>query len=229
MRIQTPWKLLLGTMLLGSCTKNEVLPEEWYACTLDAEGSQPEMHPNNEAYQHILDTHRPQGLVGAQLCIWDEHGLWTGGDGWSDVASAVPVTPCQPFLIASISKVFTAAAAFRLVDQGVLDVESPLSSWLDAEILDNIANAGDVNISDLLSHRSGIPDFYTLAFELARINRLEQGWSTESQRGCLGFRERTTCNPRSGLVLPLFQHQLLVALDGFGNGHRQVVGRHLSR
>lgn len=179
MRIHTPWKLLLGTLLLGSCTKNEVLPDEWYACTLDAEGSQPEMHPKNEEYQRILDTHRPYGLVGAQLCIWDENGLWTGGDGWSDVASAVPVTPCQPFLIASISKVFTAAAAYRLADQGMLDVESPVSSLLDAETLDNIANAGDVSISDLLSHRSGIPDFYTLAFELARINRLEQGWSKE--------------------------------------------------
>ena len=176
---QTPWKLIIGLLLLGGCSKNEVLPDGWYTCMLDAEVPQPEMHPKNEEYQSILDKHRPHGLVGAQLCIWDENGLWTGGDGWSDVASAVPVTPCQPFLIASISKVFTAASAYRLADQGMLDVESPVSSWLGAETLENIANADDVLISDLLSHRSGIPDFYTLAFELARINRLEQGWSKE--------------------------------------------------
>ena len=197
-------------MLLGSCTKNEVLPEEWYTCTLDAEGSQPEMHPNNEAYQHILDTHRRQGLVGAQLCIWDEHGLWTGGDGWSDVASAVPVTPCQPFLIASISKVFTAAAAYRLADQGMLDVESLLSSWLDAETLDNIANAGDVNISDLLSHRSGIPDFY-VGFELARINRLEQGWSKED---VLDFVEDDLLPTKRARLTIIQLETALVALDG---------------
>jgi len=174
-----PVNLFLCALIIGGCSKNEVRPESWYSCVLDLELPQPQVHPSADQYQRILNMHRPNGLVGVQVCLRDDSGLWTSGDGWADVASAVPVEACQPFLIASISKVFTAAATFRIIDQGLLDLNSKLSSWLDASVIQGVANADVVCVADLLSHQSGIPDFYTLSFELARINRLEQGWSKE--------------------------------------------------
>ena len=120
-----------------------------------------------------------KGLVGVSLLVKDRNGVWMGGAGKADIASDIDVHPCQQFLIASISKVFTSAAVFRYVDRGVLSLEDPISKLLDQKVVDKVDNAEEAQIKHLLAHTSGIADFYTAQFELDRVNRERNGWTKE--------------------------------------------------
>ena len=51
------------------------------------------------------------------------------GLGYADVANQTPVTPNTLFNIASVAKPISAVVAMRLVEQGLLDLDRPLSSF----------------------------------------------------------------------------------------------------
>lgn len=170
--------LLTLLPLVVACEKNEVFPESYYDCGFvfpDSSSS----HPKAALYQSILDRNRKAGIIGASLMIKDKAGVWVGASGKADIASGVNVHPCSRFLIASVSKSFTAAATFTLVDDGILSLDDPLNKWISKSITDKIANANEVELRHLLGHTSGIPDYYTLQFELDRVNKIENKWTQE--------------------------------------------------
>src|SRR5690554_6159274 len=76
--------------------------------------------------------------------------------GDADRAHRLPVTPQTRFGIASGSKAFTALAAMRLVEAGVLTLEGPVRKWLgeDLPLVDD-----RVTLEELLTHTSGIGDY----------------------------------------------------------------------
>lgn len=166
------------TVIFSSCEKNEVLPESNYNCSLDGIDSSA-FHPNASIYQSILESNRKNGLVGAVLLVKDQNGIWVGADGYADISSNVKMQSCNTFLIASISKVFTSAATYRYIDQGILSIDDPISEWLDASIVDKVKNADETQIKHLLAHTSGIADYYTFQFELDRINKLTNDFTKQ--------------------------------------------------
>ncbi|MCG8574073.1 MAG: beta-lactamase family protein [Flavobacteriales bacterium] len=169
---------ILATTVLIACQKNEVLKTEDYACDLPI--VDPSLtHPKAATYQGILDKNAKNGMVGAILLVKDKEGLWMGASGQADIASNVPMKSCNTFLIASISKVFTAAAVYRYADKGLLSTDDLISKWLPTEMIDKIDNAKEAKISHLLSHTSGIHDFYTNRFELDRTNKVFNEWDKE--------------------------------------------------
>ncbi len=165
-------------VLITSCEKNAVLPSDIYACSFSFQDSSA-VHPKASIYQNILDDNRKNGLVGAILLVKDTDGLWIGSSGKADIASNVDMKSCNSFLIASISKVFTASAIYRYIDKGVLTLQDPINKWIPRSITDKINNANKAKIGHLLSHTSGIADYYTLQFDLDRINRISNNWSKE--------------------------------------------------
>lgn len=52
------------------------------------------------------------------------------GFGWSDVENAVACTADSVMRIASISKALTSLVTARLVDRGVLDLDTPIRTYL---------------------------------------------------------------------------------------------------
>lgn len=76
--------------------------------------------------------------------------------GFAHRAHGVPVTPQTRFAIASGSKVFTALAVLRLVEDGVLALDQRVRSLLgdDLPLIDDA-----VTIEHLLTHTSGIGDY----------------------------------------------------------------------
>jgi len=166
-------------LFVVSCEKNEVLPASNYDCTTPFQDTS-EAHPKANQYQSILETHRKNGLVGAVLLVKDKHGLWMGSDGKADIASNVEVKPCNQFLIASISKVFTAAAIYRYIDKGILSLDDPINKWIDESITNNIGNANEAQIKHLLAHTSGIINyFFQLPLLLDRFNKTDNNWTKE--------------------------------------------------
>lgn len=78
--------------------------------------------------------------------------------GWKDRANRVPADPQALFKIASISKLYIAAAATKLVNNHVLSLDDTLADRLPA-LVGRIENADRITLRMLLQHRSGIPNF----------------------------------------------------------------------
>jgi D-alanyl-D-alanine carboxypeptidase len=78
-------------------------------------------------------------------------------------AGAAPLSPDQPFRIASITKVYTAAAIFRLAEDGHLGIFDSIASHVGRETLAALRSGGydpeAITIQQLLAHTSGLYDY----------------------------------------------------------------------
>ena len=169
---------VLLMLVLLSCGQDADLPATYYECQFAFPDSSLN-HPKAAIYQDILDRNRKKGIIGAAMMVKDADGVWLGSSGKADLSANVDVAPCNRFLIASISKSFTATTIFKLVDQGLLTINDPVNRWISREITDNLANANESTVKQLLNHTSGIPDYITLQYDLDRINVEDNKWRQE--------------------------------------------------
>ncbi|MCO6512292.1 MAG: beta-lactamase family protein [Aridibacter famidurans] len=71
-----------------------------------------------------------QGIPGLAIAVSvDNRIVWSEGFGFSDLEHSVPVTPQTRFRIGSVSKLFTATAAARLFEQGLLDLDAAVQKY----------------------------------------------------------------------------------------------------
>ena len=78
--------------------------------------------------------------------------------GWKNRENKVPADPHALFKIASISKLYIAAATAKLVSEKRLSLDKTLANYLP-ELAGRIENANQITLRMLLQHRSGIPNF----------------------------------------------------------------------
>lgn len=78
--------------------------------------------------------------------------VWTEGFGFADKEKQINACPATQFRVASISKLFTAAAMARLYEQGRLDLDAPIQTYVPS-----FPDKGyTITIRQLASHRAGI-------------------------------------------------------------------------
>lgn len=82
--------------------------------------------------------------------------FYTGG--WKDRQKEIPADPNSLFKIASISKLYTAVAATKLVKENRLSFNQTLTHYLP-ELKGRIENAESITLRMMIQHRSGIPNF----------------------------------------------------------------------
>lgn len=83
--------------------------------------------------------------------------VFSKGFGYADIENKRAVTPRTLFAIGSSSKAFTAAILAMLVDEGKIDWDKPVRTWLpDFRMFDDYASE-NLTPRDLLSHTSGLP------------------------------------------------------------------------
>jgi len=71
----------------------------------------------------------------------------------------IPARPGMLFRVASISKIFTAAALCRLSESGRVRLDDPAEKWLPEGSLSRIKGHREITVRLLLNHRSGIDDY----------------------------------------------------------------------
>jgi CubicO group peptidase (beta-lactamase class C family) len=80
--------------------------------------------------------------------VKDQKLLWAKGLGFADLEKRVPATPDTVYSIASLTKLFAATLVMRLVEQGKLDLDEPVSHY-SSDFKDDA-----VKIKHLLTHTS---------------------------------------------------------------------------
>lgn len=78
--------------------------------------------------------------------------------GWKNREDLIPADPHALFKIASISKLYIAAATTKLVADQRLSLDNTLATLIP-EVAGRIEYADKITLRMLLQHRSGIPDF----------------------------------------------------------------------
>ncbi len=82
--------------------------------------------------------------------------VWSAASGWADLKAGVAATPQTRFRIGSTSKAVTGTLFARLVDAGAVDLDTPISEYMDD--LPNPAWAV-LTPRQLASHMAGIPSY----------------------------------------------------------------------
>lgn len=94
-----------------------------------------------------------------------------------------PMTPDTPFHYASVTKLYTAAVVMQLVERGDVALDQPMERYLPHGFatglhrLREVDYSGTVTVRNLLSHTSGIADYFldTPAGETSFTDRITQG------------------------------------------------------
>ncbi len=75
--------------------------------------------------------------------------------GLASLSSLRPVTPETLFQIGSLSKTYTGTAIWRLIDEGTLDLDAPVRTYIPDLTLMDEAAAAEVTVANLLDHSAG--------------------------------------------------------------------------
>ena len=87
-----------------------------------------------------------------------------GAIGFRDPENTLPITEDTIFQLASVSKQFTATAVMLVIRQGLLSLEDPITKYFP-----ELTAYEGVTIRQLLTHTSGIPDYFVDADWFIRI------------------------------------------------------------
>ena len=108
------------------------------------------------------------GAAVAVLC--EDRLAWSGGWGETRVGWGLPVTPQTRFQMASTTKMFTAAAALSLAEDGIVDLGAPLGNYVPYTNVEEPFGV-PLDLHTLLSHSGGyatsFPEGDFSSYELA--------------------------------------------------------------
>lgn len=128
------------------------------------------------ALQSRLDVLRERyGIPGISVAIVMPDGsTWRGVSGLADVDSGRRVTPTTSFAIASVSKTFTSALILSLAEEGRIDLDAPVRTYLP-----KLKKVGSrVLVRQLLDHTSGLRDyFFHASIDHALLSDPDRRWN----------------------------------------------------
>ena len=109
--------------------------------------------------QKILDENR---IPGASVALVEkERTLWAGGVGMADVDAGVDVTANHVFRVGSISKSFTALAVLHAVEDGLLDLDTPVRELAaDVGFTNRWERTHPITVAMVMEHTAGFDDIH---------------------------------------------------------------------
>ena len=103
----------------------------------------------------MIERERGQkGLAAMSIALVDDQGVvWAAGFG--EQSPGVPATAETVYRVGSVSKLFTDIAVMQLAEQGEIDIDAPVRTYLPDFAPDNRSGT-PITLRQLMSHRSGL-------------------------------------------------------------------------
>ena len=80
---------------------------------------------------YIKEQMEEQDIVGLSVALVDDQKIvWQEGFGYADKAKKIESTPQTRYRAGSITKLFTAMATMKLVEEGKVDIDKPFKTYL---------------------------------------------------------------------------------------------------
>ena len=107
----------------------------------------------------IIKAMKKYQVTGASLVlVQGDQVIWAEGFGLANKADQTKVTADTKFMLASVSKVFTATALMKLQEQGKLDIDQPLKKYLPQfNMPSRFKDNGPITPKQVLTHHAGLP------------------------------------------------------------------------
>ena len=140
-----------------------------------------------------IDAERLSAVTGRGMELWHVPGMsvavvtaketvFQKGFGVTAIKDGIPVDEHTQFAIASTTKAMIVAGILMLVDEEKLSLDDPISKHIPELHFHNPAVGQELNIRDLLAHRTGLPstDYWTffqsmpLDEQIQRLQTVEQ-------------------------------------------------------
>lgn len=168
-------------IFLASC--NDVIEAPTYYDCQPTRQDSSDIHLQNLEFQQLLVQQVEQGMPGISVMLKTPDGhAWNGAAGMADLANRIEMQPCHRMLVASVSKLFTAANVMALYENGDIELNDLLTEHLEGAFMDEIKNAKKVTIRQLLNHTSGLFDYLDpLAYDLNSANKPYSSDSPQSK------------------------------------------------
>lgn len=125
---------------------------------------------------------------GAFVITYKDEVVIAKGFGTRDVASSYPIDEHTIFRLGSVSKGFASILTGMMVEQGLLNFDTPVNEIVPDFKLSNSDQTDRIEVQHLLSHTTGLPRH-------AYTNLVEDGLSLER-------------------IIPLFEDVPLISLEG---------------
>lgn len=120
---------------------------------------QPNAYTNSMEVESLMDKLLDTGIPGMVVTIYTEEGWWGSARGLVKLEEDLPMELCHLQYLQSISKTYMAVAILQLYEQGRIDLDAPITTYLDERYSKNISEAHKITIRMLLNHTSGIPEY----------------------------------------------------------------------
>jgi len=165
-------KILMLACLLSimACQKEDPIRDiSIYECNL-AFAEDSDNHPKAARFESAME--KVKSIVpGVQIAVRSKDGnVWLGAQGLADIPNQAPFEKCTKTMVGSLSKIYTAVTIMQLQEDNILSIDDPISDWLDATMVSEIANADKSTIRNLLNHNSGIYDYLTVEHRVNSLN-----------------------------------------------------------
>jgi len=96
------------------------------------------------------------GVPGVSVFVRDHGRTFAVARGYADTSASRRLTPTDRLRIGSVTKSFVATVVLQLVDEGSLSLDDTVDRYLPGLL----PNGGAITIRQLLSHTSGLPDYF---------------------------------------------------------------------
>ena len=172
--------IILALFFLSSCHKGEDINPAFYDCNFNFADSS-SVNANNNKYQALLNDMTSSGVVGVTMSVYhSQTGMWMGASGKADLHNNVNMKSCNISRFGSTVKMFTATTVLKLAEEGKLNLDDKISSYLQGDVINKIENADKATIRQLLQHSSGIYNYIqNLKFQTASLNDFIREWKPD--------------------------------------------------
>jgi D-alanyl-D-alanine carboxypeptidase len=106
-------------------------------------------------------------FAGAVMLAKNGEPVFTYASGEADRENGVAITPQTKFRIGSMNKMFTAVAILQLVEQGRIELNAPIATYLTDYPNQDLASR--VTVRHLLTHTGGTGDIFTAEYFAHRL------------------------------------------------------------
>jgi len=99
------------------------------------------------------------GVTGLSITLVDDQQVvWAQGFGYADELNSISATPETVYRVGSVSDLFTATAAMQLAEQGKIDIDRPLQTYLpEFSVKTRFTDSMPITLRHLMSHHAGLP------------------------------------------------------------------------
>ncbi len=119
------------------------------------------MITQQELQSRLDSAARRLNVPGASIAVAKGDEVVTAVTGVTNVTTGAAVVPETLFAAGSVTKVFTATLLMTLVDEGLVDLDTPVCEYLPGFVVGQDPRSAEVTTRMLLNHSSGLPGNFT--------------------------------------------------------------------